>query len=281
MSLIALIIALTVERIRHPHRSWHFKLLYQKAFNWVERNGYRAPVYWLALLLPVSLLQLVLWLISDHYFGLLTFIIWVSIPVWIIGCPGYQKMYRQYLQAASEGDHQACTLFADGLVQAEHGLNNELEHPLACEVGQQLIWINYRYYFAVIFYFVLLGPTGALAYAGFRELAQWQEDHPNRLLKASSMIRLLDWLPTRIVMLGFALVGNFSKVLPLLFASLLDFKTTEREWIAKVAIASEGVDSDCDDLCMKTTFRLVALAKRNVMLFIAVVALLTIYGRLV
>jgi len=281
MSLIALLIALTVERVRHPHRHWHFKLLFQRAFDWVEYNNYAKAIYWLTLLSPVCLLQLALWSVSGHYFGLFTFIIWVSIPVWIIGCPGYQKMYRQYLQAAAEGDHQACACFTNQLVQAEHSKQDNLEQTLASEVGQQLIWINYRYYFAVIFYFALLGPAGALAYAGVRELAQWQIDHPNKQLKADVLIRVFDWLPARLVILGFALVGDFSKVLPLFLASLFDFKTPEKDWIAKVALVSEQLDATHDNLCMQTTFRLVGLAKRNVLLFISAIALLTIYGWLI
>lgn len=281
MSLIALLIAIAVERVRHPHRHWHFKLLYQRAFDWLEYNTYGTLVFWLVLIAPVIMLQWLLWSVAEHYFGLFTFIIWVSIPIWIIGCPGYQKMYRQYLQSAAGGDQQACCAFVSNMVQAEHSTYQEFDQSIASKVGQQLIWVNYRYYFATIFYFALLGPAGALFYAGVRELAQWQVDHPEKHLKAELVIRILDWLPTRVMILGLALVGNFSKVLPLLITSLFDINTAEREWIAKVALVSEDLDASHNNLCMQTTFKLVALAKRNILLFISLIAILTIYGCLV
>ena len=82
---------------------------------------------------------------------------------------------------------------------------------------------SYRQVFATLFWFAVLpGPAGAVLYRAAANLAQqWRGDMPGadstpmtRALDAfgapaRQLLRLLDWIPTRLTALSFAIVGDF------------------------------------------------------------------------
>jgi membrane protein required for beta-lactamase induction len=71
--------------------------------------------------------------------------------------------------------------------------------------------------FGVIFWFFLLGPTGAVIYYLTLQLCKFSEHEekgaPYGELKqcADKFSKILDWLPQRLAALAFMLVGNFYK----------------------------------------------------------------------
>ncbi len=69
----------------------------------------------------------------------------------------------------------------------------------------------------VIFWFVLLGPLGAVLYRSGRQLRDhWQAHMPERgdfLGHVDLIVRILDWLPARAAAVSFAIVGSFQGAL--------------------------------------------------------------------
>lgn len=66
--------------------------------------------------------------------------------------------------------------------------------------------------FGVIFWFMFLGPAGAILYRLNEHLThryRWKEVQPS----AQYMQLLLDWIPVRLMGLSFALMGNFYKTM--------------------------------------------------------------------
>jgi AmpE protein len=79
---------------------------------------------------------------------------------------------------------------------------------------QLLVEAN-NHIFAVLFWFMALGPLGAILYRLVAELVRLkgEENAENVILlnKASSiLLNLLDWIPARLVGLGYMISGNFS-----------------------------------------------------------------------
>lgn len=77
----------------------------------------------------------------------------------------------------------------------------------------QLLVDANNHIFAVLFWYMVLGPIGAIAYRLISELVRLKDSAENIVLlnKASNiLLNLLDWIPARLVGLGYVITGNFS-----------------------------------------------------------------------
>ncbi|MCJ8268193.1 MAG: regulatory signaling modulator protein AmpE [Psychrosphaera sp.] len=147
-------------------------------------------------------------------------------------------------------------------------------------LGQTLVWFNFRYYCAVLFWFVSLGPAGAVLYCMVRERADDSDHSISELFtdnQLDKVLHILDWLPARVCTAGYLLIGHFTKSAGIWLSYLLDFTSSARDLVSKIAIAAESIDAvDCSNTTEPAC--MLKLAKRNILFFLAMVALLTLYG---
>jgi AmpE protein len=147
-------------------------------------------------------------------------------------------------------------------------------------LGQTLVWLNFRFYCAILFWFVCLGAGGAVLYCMIRETADDKDQKMIHLLPQAQLKKLLhimDWLPARVCSAGYLLIGHFSQATGVWISYLLDFSSPAKTLICDIAQAAEPThETYCgraeESACM------LKLAKRNVLFFLALVALLTLYG---
>ena len=90
-----------------------------------------------------------------------------------------------------------------------------------------LIWINFRFYLAPLFWFVVGGPYGPVLLVGYAFLraAELAGKTPFPLERASGIDRILhvlDWIPVRLAGVAYALLGHGERALPAWFAALSD-----------------------------------------------------------
>ncbi|MSP52997.1 MAG: hypothetical protein EXR81_01930 [Gammaproteobacteria bacterium] len=107
-------------------------------------------------------------------------------------------------------------------VSLETQLEINIQHVLATNAAQdsrpfttQLLVDANNHILAVLFWFMVLGPVGAILYRLIAELVRLKgaENAENVILlnKASSiLLNLLDWIPARLVGLTYVISGNFS-----------------------------------------------------------------------
>ena len=72
------------------------------------------------------------------------------------------------------------------------------------EIGEYLVQANGQL-FAVLFWYIILGPLAVLAY----RLISHSQSQPAVSQSASRLTSILDWLPARMTVLLYLLVGNF------------------------------------------------------------------------
>lgn len=148
------------------------------------------------------------------------------------------------------------------------------------DLGLTLVWINFRYYAAVLFWFVCLGPAGAVLYCMVRETADERDEQVSggkRQRHWQTILHWFDWLPARICSAGYLLIGNFNQAAGVWLSYLLDFASPARSLIVDSAKAAEPVhEMQCGKADAATC--MLKLAKRNVLFFLALVALLTLSG---
>lgn len=258
MYLLAILLAYSLERTLEITRNFHWRRIILRWQHWqvksTQLEGWRqhdlGQVLWA--IIPALAIGFVLMLLNST---LVTFLVSAAGVLLAIQAPEARKAYKKYLQAEAD---------EDGAEQAHQlkKLQQASGRKEAAPVEHLLLWIHLRNYFAVLVYFVLLGVTGALVYATLREMRH------SRSARWDTANQIINWLPTRLMSLGFLLVGNFSKAAAVWLNSVGN--KPQNNFIALTKVAEQA-----DDLTALTT---VALVKRNLLLYIVFVAVLTIGG---
>ena len=298
MTLISMLLALIIERLAVRSDAWQAQR-YVKAYMQLSLKTPLARLasnqlgQYLWLLLPGAVVALVLCLVDNR---LLTLIVNTLVLLLGIGCWHYRQLYKQYLNAQERGDAEAAHL-AMQQIRTDSGSSFEQN-----SYGQTLIWLNFRYYAATAFWFLLLGAFGVITYVLLRQLQE-----PLTLAAADTttaatadgdevvaayaalqpetagpdavhyLTYWAQWLPTRLFGLGFALVGYFSRASNALLAYFMDFSTDNEQVLTEVAMAAEPLEQEQINTLDESS-AMVQLAKRNMLFFLAVVAVLTLSG---
>jgi len=224
MKLLALLIGLIIERL--ATQLFHLRRLpwLDRAIDFGFRQGDRFP-NWPALI-PVVLLAFVLvapvllirFGIGDIWFDFPYLILAIGILFFSLGPKDIGEDISEYCRAMEEGD--AVRIQATAKALAETDLpDNDAER---IRLVEESVWIqaNNRL-FAVVFWFVLLGPVGAWTYrvtdlirrrAVFNMLRA--ETTGSRMVAASEMLHgWLAWIPARLTAVGYAMAGSFDGAL--------------------------------------------------------------------
>jgi adenosylcobinamide-phosphate synthase len=217
MSLFAIILALAIDQAKPLPvarvGAWlrTCGLFLEGRFNAGERHHGLAA--WSAgVAAPVALVLVLQTLLS--YFGhqLFLFVLAVGMLYLTMGFRQFSHFFTDIHMALRMGE----------LERARHLLaewrGSSCEHLGSGEVArltiEQALVASHRHVFAPLFWYVLLGPAGALLYRltfAFRQ--QWSERHDAEYgdfgAFAAQAFDVLDWLPVRATAVSFAVVGDF------------------------------------------------------------------------
>ncbi len=284
MTLFTLLLVLAWERLFKLGEHWQLDHRLEVIF---ARLRHFSLVQTLLLVTVwMVLVWLVLQLVQNILFGLPQLLLWILICLLCIGAGGIRKHYRAYLKAARQGDAHATDKMAEELALI-HGLPMDSGEKARLQSLQNaLLWINFRYYLAPIFWFVVCvsnGPVALAGYAMLRGYQTWLARHHTPLQRSQSgidrILHWLDWIPVRLVGVAYALLGHGERALPAWFASLGDFHSQQFQVLTKLAQYSLAREPHLDPV--QTPRSAVSLARKVTLAIIVVVALLTIYGALI
>ncbi|WP_434608382.1 regulatory signaling modulator protein AmpE [Pseudomonas sp. R1-7] len=197
---------------------------------WVNRP-------WLVLvvmvLLPVSLLALLLWVLEPVAYGLLALPIHLIVVIYSLGRGDLLADLGPFRDAWRREDLQAATHVAkrDLNIDADNG------EQLLGRVQGHLLWQAYQSFFAVIFWYFLLGPVAALSYR-LLALAAEHSLNPGVAERAAQLRHAFDWVPVRLLAASFALVGNFVAVSRVMLHELLNWNISAADLIDKVGLVA-------------------------------------------
>jgi len=308
MSLISLLIALAAERyLSSP--IWQFKSFYSRYLNLIKQTNlvdspWQSIVTLFAfIIVPVLISYLLLDMVEN---SVLHLVLSTLILIVCFGCVKTRECYKNYLMSAFRGETTTCELHHSQL------LNDKQLSQMG--FGQMLIWLNYRYFIAIMIFFVLFGAPGALFYRLLTTVAErtdydnaeeseeageestseilankddetfdneneTKDDNESDFVFSQAQLWLswVDWLPVRLVAFGYMFVGHFSKALPMWLESVFEFNKAPHQVLIDVAEKSEDFMVDKDD-CTAEPCLLVRLAKRTSLLCLAVIASLIVTG---
>ena len=236
MTFLALIIAIVLERLT-PLEDW---LLHD---GWYRRwQGQLAALglggTWqvvIAVLLPVIAASLVLDVLRPLLFGLAWIGAAVVILLYSLGRSNLGAQQERYRSQCRRGDFEAAWLAASAeydWFRCEEQLDSGSMHKRA---QQGFLYEAYQRWFAVLFYFLVLGPVGALAYR-LIHLSCNGDAHRQQLLFYA------DWVPVRLLAAAFTLTGNFVASADELWDALRAPGMPSTDVLYTVAIAATGED---------------------------------------
>jgi AmpE protein len=209
MAFIITLIALLIERFFDwGHiRQWRWYTRYQTKLT--TRIG-RWPA-WLALgvcILPLVLgVAIVYYLLSSWLFGLLKLFFGIFVLVYCFGPANFWAQVYACIADLHKEDPQATMakiqkLFGLTFAHEPQAFHRAFTSALFIEANRRI--------FAVLFWFLFLGPAGALLY---RLVDLSRANGVIAVSAAAKLHLLLDWLPVRVFTFIFALGGHFTSVL--------------------------------------------------------------------
>ncbi|WP_338291601.1 beta-lactamase regulator AmpE [Planctobacterium marinum] len=268
MTLISLLLVIALERLTTKSNIWRSETYMLPYLDFLRSKGWLYTTNAWQIYLAVAMPTLVMWWIFLNLeSSLLTLVLNLVVLFIAVGCPHIRAKFKGYLQASNRGDFAARDLYAEEL---------KFIPANGISFGQHMVWINFRYYFAIAFWFLILGGTGAVMYLTARLLESQAPDESQRKV-AARVMTILDWVPARIAACGFLLVGHFTQGVKSFSSYLFDLTISARDIVTQVAKSSEEVEPDTMD-CTEEPCTLLRLAKRNMMLLLAVTAVLTLGG---
>lgn len=288
MTLISLLIALFIERFSSAFEEWRnldlFANYARKLSAFAGRYGNVDGYLGLALILlpPLILVSLLQGVLSAILLGLLGMVFAIVVLVLALG-RDLEEDANRYVEACATG--------GEGKVRSAAAVFLRDEEPAAeCDLLQKVVEsifveANNRY-FAVIFWFLLLGPVGAVLYRLSVELKLRRDISGEGLSSAAAFwVALLDWAPARLAAMAYALTGSFEHALaPLrkhLFTGFVNLQADNSAVLAKggseAIVLDQYLKDEVDARLVGIVMGLVSnLLLRSLAVWIGVIALMTI-----
>ena len=297
MNLIVILLALFVERFapsideirkyRWLQRLVDFSLTHSKIFAF----GGGVIGLLLILLVPVLVVGLLQARLAE-WNSLVYLVFSLVILTYSFGPMNLQRQLTNYIAACDAGNEKAAlqhvdTVIARGSIQKddEHGLHRAVLDGVLVENNERLL--------GVIFWFVVLGPIGAVL---FRLSSVLRDDLLHSCNSLASVVEsarilhgILAWIPARLTAIGYALAGSFIDVVECWRKNTPRWK---QDWIAgnrrilvetgisalQFRTCREGVEVDDPDDWHGHIDSAYRLTTRTVVIWLIVIALLTMWG---
>ncbi|HKS13630.1 MAG TPA: regulatory signaling modulator protein AmpE [Pseudomonas sp.] len=274
MSFLVLVLVLWVEKFSGlRHRLQRDGFFFGELAR-LGRSGKVHPWWTLVILVlaPVALLALLLHVLEPVAYGLLALPVHLLVLIYSLGRGDTKAALGPFRDAWRRGDQQGALHVAE----RDLGLAADSPEGLLERVQGHLLWQAYQSFFAVIFWYFVLGPAAALAYR-LLDLSATHGQQAALKARAEQLRHVMDWVPVRVLALSFALVGNFMSVIRLMLVELLDWHTRAAVLVAKVGrVADDVPPGDAGPQGLATLDSLWELLLRCAVLWYAAFALWTV-----
>ncbi|MCG6574216.1 hypothetical protein EGM97_05800 [Pseudomonas sp. AF32] len=237
MSFLVLLLAIWIEKFSALRQRIQRDGGWLRELNRLETSPRWGNRPWLVLIVmvvfPVAVLALLLWVLEPVAYGLLALPVHLLVVIYSLGRGDLLADLGPFRDAWRREDLQAATHVAkrDLAIEADTG------EQLLDRVQAHLLWQAYQSFFAVIFWYFLLGPVAALSYR-LLALAAGHSQNPGVAERAAQLRHAFDWVPVRLLAASFALVGNFVAVSRIMLHELLNWNISAAQLIDKVGLAA-------------------------------------------
>ncbi len=243
------------------------------------------------LLIPCIVIWLTQLLLQGYAWFFLELIFSILVVSYCLGPEPFNERVEEYI-AACEGHHRLdAKQMAEALVGDEVSDN---QWQQSCSVTKAILYEGNIRIFAVLFWFLLLGPVGAVLYRCSAFLAQGKSIPENESIQSAAerIFFVLDWLPANLLSLTFFLTGSFDDAWQAWIKAVkAELELTERNRSIVTHTGCGAIRHEVDDVSdqekqedgydLNWVRAARSLVLRSLVVWLVAVAILTMYGRFV
>ncbi len=266
-----LTVLVVVATCRHwPVGTWlreHYPLT--RWFGWVSARIV-APLarYTVCVLLPVGLVLLVTSAASGFLAGLVYLLFSIAVLVYCIDMIDLDVTF----------DDQGIRLRKVDADMTLENLESEQQNFFAATT-----YDLFQGTMVVLFWFVLLGPAGALLYRLTEDYQDSLDSDEQEMVYLDQLLFWLEWVPVRVAAIIFALLGNFGRALDEVLDSLTNFRDDAMPILSHIVQSSVDIPrSETVDAYLVSVSEnlgeMHALLARSLWGWVGFAALLSIFG---
>ena len=240
-----------------------------------------------AVLLPSLAILWLLDLMAGLVLGLVPLAIAVVVLLYSFGRGDFEATVEQYREYCRAGNFEAAFEFAQQ--ELVRGCSSECPpgpERLHRWMKQRMLYFGFERWFGVMFYFLLLGAPGALAYR-LLQMARRESEDEATITQLDRLQYWIDWLPSRLLVFTFAITGDWVGSREQLSTSFSDTRSSTDLVLSDAGHAALGLkatvfSSDGGDLQAFAEVsdwevgQLQSLLSRSAVAWVVVVALLVL-----
>jgi len=182
--------------------------------------------FWPSLVLRVGAPLLagatVVWILEAFMGGLAEAVVGTALLYFSLGRGDYPTELQRFLARARVGDEEGAAMLL-----SESSADRDPGESRGQRALHDFAYRGFARWFPPMLYFWLLGPFGA---AGYRLVVLSNTESEERFDAAQ---RLLDWLPSRVLLFTFCVLGDFERSKGLLAREALDTEVTAETLLAQ------------------------------------------------
>ncbi|MGE3920887.1 MAG: regulatory signaling modulator protein AmpE [Gammaproteobacteria bacterium] len=281
MKFIIILLGLALECGLHAGR-------YLYRFNWFEEyteylrkwmsktNLWRSYYGVAAVVLPLVIVIGILYCLL-HYIYHLDYLLAFIVLIYCFGPHDIHSSVRKYLASMEAGNE------ADAKKDLENFLvEKPTEKSALFRAVTKVIFKHVNQdIFAVLFWFVFLGPIGAVLYRSVALLADSSSNANSNhaeLNKASNcVLDVLDWVPVRLLGIGYALVGNFMPTFKYWLSNVFTGVSKTHELNLNTGLLAIDIDeTNLSAADVKENKSAMDLSDRTLMVYVILLALIVV-----
>lgn len=279
MALICILLGLVLERSLDKIRNFRSFHWYNQYSRWmtkhlpglIEQGASSIVILLVPLMILVAIVQNTF---DDLFFDLFSLIFGLVTFLYCLGPRDLSLDIDGFLDARENADEAKAQQFASALMGEEASTAPDQQ---IVDVMHAILYQSNDRIFSVIFWFLVLGPFGAILY---RLTSYTMTFSVNSTLSAAAkkLQAILAWAPAHLVAIGYALTGNYegatagfrdkSKPEDL---SLSNYNTLTRAGLGALKDCAPGEET----ACIRSTRGLVL---RTLVVWLAVISILTLIG---
>ena len=288
MNLISILITLAIEHyysaVQSMRRYDWFHNYSAALYTKLEGQGWRNGPFGVVLIIGSVLIAI--WLVSAMLAGvagIFSFLFATVVLIYTMGPMDLVQQVEDFSDAVHNKNEEEIRDTAQQIIGCELSDLSALSFNEIGRMVQQCILTEaITRVFGVILWFLLLGPIGAALIRMASELKIYRASLGDGFSKSiNDLLEILNWLPVRLTVISFSLAGSFTDTVGR-WTSLSDFWKDKNETLlidsAMGAIQNEPSDEEEENDSLEAIQQTLALLKRTLVVWLAIIAILTLTG---